>query len=186
VVPALRNLYPVAQSQEELDQLLLKYSVVVAEPTQVIGYIFSDGTSEKIDTWYKFKIIARYSQAPPVLSYVSWEVPSELYPITSDEFVMGRPGGTVTIDGVEITQNDEGVPAFRKSQRYLLLVSLNPSTQISELHLAPQGVLPVNPDNTLDKERRDSNLYQVIQVYHGGSLAQLKDDLQKRVIPPVS
>lgn len=179
LLPGYAVLYPVAQTPNELNQYLLEYTIVIAELIEVKGYIHADKYGGSIYSWCKLKIIGMLSQAPPRPSYVSRQVPDELLPVNDDEFVMIRSGGTVTVDGVEITINDQDVPAFRKSQRYLLLLSLDPSTKIAELALGPQSMLPINSDNTLDVKRDGHILQRVLRAYYGNSIEQLKRKLER-------
>ena len=174
--PALVTLQPIAQSVEELDQLLPKYTVLLAEHLDEFGY-FSD--SRTIVSWHRFKIIDVLSNAPPQPSYVNREIPGELLPVKEDEFLVATAGGTATLDGIEVTQNDQSLPRFKEGKRYLLLLSLNPSTRIAELTLGPQSILPVNADNSLDSNANQHMLQQAIRKFHNSSLDQLRRNIHK-------
>lgn len=94
--------------------------------------------------------------------------------MASDEFVIPTEGGLLTIEGVEVEQKDQSIPRFKKSRRYLLLLSLDLSTRIAEIALGPQGVLPMNSDNTFDKREDQHILQRTIKSFHNGSLDQVK------------
>lgn len=89
-------------------------------------------------------------------------------------------GGAVTIDGVEVIQNDSSVPPFQPGARYVLVLSVNPSTRVGEMALGLYGFLPINPDHPLDAGRDHHYLQQIIKKRHGGSLRQLRDALRAR------
>lgn len=83
------------------------------------------------------------------------------------------------MEGVEIIQNDETIPRFKKNRKYLLLLSLNPATRIAELALGPQSILPVKDDYSLDSTANQHQLQQAIKKFHGSSLDQLKRNIHK-------
>ena len=170
------SLYPVARTPEELNQLLDKYTIVVAQPIAEKGYV---DNSENIRSWQKFKILEMLSQALPLPSFVSLTVPEELSPIKDDEFVIHREGGRVTIDGVEVTGSEENIPELKKSRKYLLLLSLNPSTRVAQLVLGPQSILPVKSNDILDPQSGHILGY-VLETFHGNSLSKLKVNLKER------
>ncbi len=173
VMPANMTLYPVARSADELAELLPRYTVVIARPLEERSYITGENV---IGSWHKFKIVETLAQAPPLPAYASRTIPQELLPIAEDEFVVHREGGTVTVNGVEVTQNDSSIPPFQASPRYMLLLSLDPTTRIGELPLGPHGILPINPDNSLDARREGHPLQQVVRNRHSGSIERLRAD----------
>jgi hypothetical protein len=170
------TLHPVAATPEEVEQLLPKYTIVLAEAVGEFGY-FSD--SRSIMSWYTFRTIDVLSQAPPQQTFAVRQIPEQLLPLKDDQFLVPTKGGTATIDGVEVIQNDQTIPRFKKSRKYLLLLSLNPSTRIAELPLGPQSILPVNPDNSLDRGANVHLLQQAIMRFHNSSLDQLKRNIHK-------
>jgi hypothetical protein len=107
----------------------------------------------------------------------------ELLPVGEDEFLLQRVGGTVNIDGVEVTSAEPNVPAFQKSQRYLLVLSLDPTSRVAQLALGPQSILPIKADNSLDEKNREHILQRTLQAHHKNSVEQLKTDIQGRVSP---
>jgi hypothetical protein len=175
VIPAVASLQREIAGDEELDNALPNYTLVVAEPTQVKAYI----DDESIRSWYKFKIIEKLSEAPPRVTYAKRTVPEQFLPVQEDELLIQREGGAVKLDGVVIRQNEEGVTSFRKNQRYLLFVSLDPSTRVAELSYGGASILPINPDDTLDARREDHILQRLIRNRYEGSLGKLKNRLKK-------
>jgi hypothetical protein len=169
-------LYPGAQDPEELDQILSKYTIIVGELIMEKGYV---GEREKITSWCKFRVLDTIAQVPPLNSFASRAIPSDFPPIAEGEFVVPRLDGVITIDGVEIVQYELAVEEFRRSQKYLMLLSLDPVTKIAELALGPQSVLPIKEDGTLDSRQQEHILQRALTVHHRGSIGQLKIDLNK-------
>jgi hypothetical protein len=174
--PGFVSLQPGAQSPEELETLLPQYSIILAEVVDEFGYLSDPRT---IMSWYKFRTIDVISQAPPRQSFVERQIPDQLRQLRDDEFLIPAAGGAAILDGVEVTQSDATIPRFKKSQKYLLLLSLNPATRIAELALGPQSILPVNADHTFDKKMNPHLLQQTIVKFHNGSMDQLKRNIHK-------
>jgi len=174
--PSFASLQPGAQSLEELEMLLPQYSIILAEVVDEFGYLRDPG---RIMSWYKFRTIDVISQAPPRQSFVERQIPDQLRQLRDDEFLIAADGGIAILDGVEVTQHDATIPRFKKSQKYLLLLSLNPATRIAELALGPQSILPVNADHSFDKRMNPHLLQQTIVKFHNGSMDQLKRNIHK-------
>lgn len=130
-------------------------------------------------SWYKFRTIDVISQAPPRQSFVERQIPDRLRQLRDDEFLIPLEGGVALLDGVKVTQHDATIPRFKKSQKYLLLLSLNPATRIAELALGPQSILPVNADHSFDKRMNPHLLQLAIVKFHNGSMDQLKRNIHK-------
>ena len=176
IVPGTISLHPVVKTADEMDKTLSSYSLVLAERIGEIGYL---GNSNTINSWYKFRLVDLITQAQPGPAFARRELPRELFPVKNDEILVPIPGGTVTLDGVEVTQRDQNFPPFDQTKRYLLLVSFDPSTKVAELALGSQAVLIVNADNSLDAHFDHQLLQQAIKQFHNGSLDQLKRNKQK-------
>jgi hypothetical protein len=176
LAPGTISLHPVAKTPEELEKLLSGYSLILAEPVGQFGYL---GDLNTINSWYKFKILDLINEAPPKQTFARRELPQELLPLKSDEFLVPIPGGTVTVEGVKVTQRDQNFPPFDQTKRYLLLVSLDPSTKIAEMALGSQSALILNADNSLNAHSDQQLLQQTIKRFHNSSLDQLKRDKQR-------
>ena len=176
ILPGVPVLYPVAEYPDELDQILSKYTIIVGELIMEKSYV---DEHEKISSWSKFRVLDTIAQVAPLYSFASRTIPSDFPPIAEDEFVVPRLDGAVTIDGVEIVQHELAVAEFRRSQKYLLLLSLDPATKIGELALGPQSVLPIKGDGTLDSRQQEHILQRALTVHHRASIGQLKIDLNK-------
>lgn len=179
VVPSLSTLYMgLAGVPEELDEKLPTYTVVVAQLVGQKSYMVDEAV---IRTWNKFKVIEELSIAPPRPTYFSWpSPPEELLPIKEGEFLTHSEGGTVTVGEVEVIQADADVAPFKKNSRYLLVLSLDPSTRIGWLELGPQALIPLGPGNTLYAGQENNLLQQVIKGRYDGSLSHLRASLRSR------
>jgi hypothetical protein len=109
-----------------IEQFLSDYTVVVAKPVDQRTYQADDNT---LMTWYKFRIVDALTQLknPVCFGCLSLVPPSDIPIDFSNEFLVPRTGGTMTIDGVEINQKEDGFPEFQQSQNYLLFISLYPN-----------------------------------------------------------
>ncbi|MDQ3918232.1 MAG: hypothetical protein M3348_07125 [Acidobacteriota bacterium] len=180
VVPGVATLYPNATTPEELNGSLPEYAVFVAEMVAEKSYLASrlqpggESPSELIKSWYKFKVLDAISEGRPHPSFAVRELPTELLPVAADEVLVPAEGGTVVIDGVEVTQHEESVARFRRNRKYLLLLSVEPATRVGELAFGPQSVLPLSADGGLDAGQDQHILQRAIKQFHGGSIRQLK------------
>ncbi len=180
VVSGVATLYPSASAPEELNEALPEYAVFVAEPIQEKSYLSSwphaggEAPSELITSWYKFRILDVVSEGRPHKSFAVRQIPEELLPVGKDEVLVPKEGGTVVIDGVEVTQPEESVAPFRRGRKYLLVLSAVPSAGVYELAYGPQSVLPLAADGGLDRGQDQHILQRVIKQFHGGAIGQLK------------
>lgn len=174
--PGIATLHPVAASPEEIDQLMPRYTVLLAEVVEEFSSLSDPRT---LQSWYKFRTLDTLSQAPPRQSFAVRQVPAQFQQLKDDEFLVPGAGGALTMDGVEVIQNDETIPRFKKNRKYLLLLSLNPATRVAELALGPQSILPVKNDHSLDSLANQHTLQQAIRKFHNSSLDQLKRNIHK-------
>src|SRR5688572_28414169 len=174
--PGIVTLHPVAASPEEIEQLLPRYTIILAELEEEFSALKDP---RMLQSWYRFKTLDVLSQVPPQQSFAVHEVPAHFQQLKDDEFLVPSAGGAVSLDGVEVIQNDQTIPRFKKNQKYLLLLSLNPATRIAELALGPQSILPVKDDYSLDSMVNRHQLQQAIRKFHGSSLDQLKRNIHK-------
>jgi hypothetical protein len=183
-VPGIATLYPGASSPEELNETLSAYTIVVAQPVQQKSSVSRGGQEgqesppEMIKSWYRFRILEVIRQSPPAPSFAVREIPREMLPVGGNEILVPKEGGSVLIDGVEVSQRDEDVPDFKLHGKYLLLLSLNPSTRVGELALGPQSVMALNDDGALGGHE-EHILGRVLNKFHGGSVRKLKESVGK-------
>ena len=176
-LPGMSVLHPTVRGPEELQQLLPNYTVVIAEPIKEKGYV---GFEDLISSWDKFRILQTLSQAPPTVNYSAATPPDELLPVAENEFLVHRSGGIVTLDGVKVVAGSEhGESSFHKSQKYLLVLSLDPNTRIAQMAFGPQGILPLRADGELLVNKyQDNMLRRVLENYYGDSVDRLATSLR--------
>jgi hypothetical protein len=130
-----------------------------------------------IQTWYKFRVTdalsktdAEYCPTCPDIP----EPPKDFTPISADEFLLATSGGTVDIDGVEVTVNDRSLPVFESGKKYLLVISHTPSG-VATLGAGPAGVFELTNDDKLEAVNGHNYALQAeIRHRFNGKLSQLK------------
>ncbi|MGH9962010.1 MAG: hypothetical protein ACREBC_33590 [Pyrinomonadaceae bacterium] len=142
-------------NSSDLDQVLFSYSLVLAEPIEERTYAVGD---DGILTWYKFRILESLSRRPaaPCDGCPQTSAPHDLLPPNNDEFLVGKAGGSIFVDGVQLTMVDSHFPAFQKSRKYLLFVSLSP-TGLARVAAGPSGVFSVNDDGSFEPITKDAH-----------------------------
>jgi hypothetical protein len=163
----------------KFDEALRHYSVVVAEVISSKSYAFN---SYSIGTWYKFRITdalsERNSEYCPTCPEAR-EAPQEFTPINSDEFLLSAGGGTVNVNGVEVTETDRYLPAFEIRKKYVLVISLAP-TRVAIFGTGPAGVFRVSDDDRLESvSRRNYPMQAEIGQRFAGKLSELKSHIQR-------
>ena len=158
----------------KLDEALQNYSVVVSEMIASKSSVFD---AYGIQTWYKFRITDTLSRRDaencPTCPDVP-EPPKEFIPISADEFLLATGGGTVDIDGVEVTVNHRSLPEFESGKKYLLVISLT-RTGVALLGAGPAGVFQVADDDKLEAVNRHNYALQAeIRDRFNGKLSELK------------
>ena len=107
--------------------------------------------NELISTWYKFRTIDTLSESKVVYDFSFMMPPPEMLPLQEDELLVSVSGGTVVIDGVEVSSGEPEEPrlsAFDENQKYLLFLCVDRTTKIATANLGVSGVLAVREDNT--------------------------------------
>jgi hypothetical protein len=131
-----------------LDEVLKKYSALVVEVAESTSFV---PASDDIRTAYKFRIVEFLSQKPAkVCEKCSplTDVSDKLSTAKVNEFVLEVSGGTVTIEGVEVTMTG-GKLRFAEGKKYLMLVSFTPGG-MAQLAVGPSGVFRIKEDDSLE------------------------------------
>ena len=147
-VPAPIPYYATVSS---LDDALGNYSTVIAEPTFVHTRLSSN--AERVEAWYKFKIIDFLSEPEKPHLCGSCEsvknVPPEMLPIKEDEVLVVRGAGNLEVDGIKVSYEDLSFPNYHLNQQYLLFAIIDFNSRIASIELGPQGVSLVTSDGEL-------------------------------------
>ncbi len=169
-----------------LEEALRNYSAVVGEIIGNASYIVN---SEDVMTWYKFKTLDTLSHKGYVYCHTCApipDVPEEIGPVSHDEFLLPVSGGTVIVDGVELTMENTSIPPFETGKKYLLFVTLTPS-KVAVLAAGPSGIFQVNDDHSLQSvNTKPSPLQTQIKQRFNFSLSKLKaqvKDLSRLKMP---
>lgn len=161
-----------------VNEAVASYSLVVAHPVSKHSYIWNS-EFQIIGTWYKFAITEYLSQkpfntctdCPP-----SPNPPGNLLPLNSNELLIPKFGGLVSINGVGINSIDEVFPDYDMSQNYLLFLRIDASKGIGLTSLGPAAVFTVSPNGELSTvaEGTNNSLATDIAQTYGNSLAALR------------
>lgn len=135
-----------------------------------------------IRTWYKFKILEDLSRGSYFCNKCASfpDPPSDMLPVNSDEILVPRPGGSVTIDGVEITSEEIDFPPFSKERTYLMFFGLDESRRLAMVTMGPEGVFEIDEAGRLaGVNQQDSFLKRELKDNHKNSLGELKKNLKR-------
>jgi hypothetical protein len=158
------------------ETILSHATAVIAQPVDSYTYAPND---EDIVTWYKFKVIETLKEGATCRRCATHRPPNELLPIAEDEFLLYRYGGTLNIDGVEVTRGESGFPPFSKNKKHLLFLMKGPDGSVS-LVAGRSGTYTVTPEGVI--EPMDMNrhpLKEAIEQRFSNSAEQLKQHLKQ-------
>jgi hypothetical protein len=158
---------------KDLDDVLRRYTVLIAQPVEERSYL---SEHDSITSWYKFKILEHVSQPAASKSLDFIQPPGDLLPLNDDEIMVPRLGGTVSMDGVEVTRGEHVFPAFEKSKKYLIFVLLDNAMKVGLPDLGPAGVLTINDDNSLTPINDVTlSLEKELKARYGKSLPEIRE-----------
>ena len=166
-------------SAEGITDAFSKYSVVVAHPVSSSSSVW-DSENQIIGTWYKFVIDETLSSRPfPVCDtcQASPSPPSSLTASTN-ELLIPKFGGVVTINGVTLTSNDPNFPSYQPSQSYLLFLEVDSTKRVGLLGAGPIAAFSVSSTGVLTPVTQMPSLLadQIAQTY-GNSLSAIRTTL---------
>jgi hypothetical protein len=180
-VPGMRELYPVPES---LDAALSRYSTIIAKPTQQVSLLVEDGV---IATWTKFKVSETLSSVrsdPAAYRYgFAPTPPSDILPVNQDEILVFRTGGTTTIEGVEVTSVQPGLPKFDDNKTYMLFLTFDPNNQqVARVEVGPRGVFELDDNGKITPLPNifPNHIGKDLKVRHSESLSSLRNDIRRR------
>jgi hypothetical protein len=170
---------------EPLQRALYQTSAVVA-----VHLLSKAAASDDRDiiTWRKYRIEEFISHqhliAPPAVDS-AWQdslrlAPNSLLPLGPNEFLLVENGGTVTVDGVRITQQGEGTQTLPIGGRYLLFLVFTKSGNTAGANYGPDGFLSIDSAGGLhDRLIRGPSdplpfLSHEVEIKANGNLAGLK------------
>jgi hypothetical protein len=125
-VTVLGKLVDYPGTNMSLDEALQNYSALIAEPIEIKAFLAD--SADEIRTAYKFRIWETLSQKNEVFcdGCSVNDGSGKVQPALHNEFILESSGGTLTVNGVEITMVSSGIPKFEEGKRYLMFVSFTP------------------------------------------------------------
>lgn len=133
----------------------------------------------QIVTWKKYQVIERLSKEPQHLPFTGLpeSVPKSLLPLRKGEFLLSETGGTLTVDGVQLTMPPQARTPLPEASLHLMFLLFNASGDVAGSNYGPYGMFWVDKDNWIHAqvdrsgiEPRDSMIRE-----SGGTLAGLRD-----------
>lgn len=172
-----------ATSVNSIDEVLSHFGVIVAQPVDKKSYVYD---ADEIRTWYKFKILENLSekQLPRCASCAlpAGRLPQEMLPLNTQEILIETYGGTVDIDGINVTMFDRQIPEFLVSNKYLLFLSTDPSGNVGLLRMGPIGIFTIRPNDIVESVSKKPHPFtRDVRVRYQNSLDRLRADIQTRL-----
>jgi hypothetical protein len=163
-------------ASQDIDEALATYTLVTAVPIASRSYETDTG----ILTWYKFRTVEYLTdiRTPPCLECNSLKPPTDMLPLSKDEFLLPKQGGTITRDGVQVTEIERSFPFLNESQKYMMFISLYPSG-VALTAGGAIGIFSVRDDESLVALNDESHKLKdgVKQKFHS-SLREAKTKLK--------
>jgi hypothetical protein len=150
--PSLTNTYPV--EAKGLTHAITEFTVVVGTSRKTQPVLLEDGAG--IGTWYSVEIEQTIADhACTLCALLTFDKlpggakPASLLPVPAHSMVFVRRGGSMTVDGVQVTETEKDVATLTEGKKYLFVVDKSPAG-IARLVLNDAGIFVVGEDgNTL-------------------------------------
>ena len=155
-------------------------SVVIADVIDKRSLLIDQNT---IGTFYKLRIVETLAKAssPVCCNPKDEEFPTDLPTLAEDETYMVGIGGTVMLDDVEVTV-EEDFKELSPGRRYLLFVTPTLSGKFSLVKLGPKGMFLIKSDGQLESAVSKSyKLRRDIELLFNNSLIKLKENIKQAV-----
>lgn len=159
----------------DINEILSHYSLLVVQPVESKSYAQDDS---RIITWNKFRIIEdlskhRIDQCADCS--LDETVPGEMLPLQSDEILVPKYGGKITIDGIEITMVESDFPQFDPSKKYVLFLEVDASGLWGRIMVGPGGVFILHDNEKLISiNNREHGVKSIINQHYNNSFSKLK------------
>ena len=160
-------------ASRNLNEAISEYSLVIAKP--VLSQTIIDET-DSIVTWYKFEIVEFVSKTDKsaCMTCPIPSPPNEMFPVSENEFVAGKYGGLVEVDGIKIKSIDKQFPDFKTGKEYLLFISRY-DNGAATIGIGPNSIFSVDTDGNLYRfNNSPSALKEEIEHEHGKSLLNVR------------
>jgi hypothetical protein len=171
---------PLVEYAEEisLDDALSQTTVVIAG---VIEKHSRQVDSHTIGTFYRLSILETLSQATPRGCCLpkDEDLPGNLPQLGADETYLFGIGGTISLDGIEVTVKED-FGALLPGDRYLMFLSRSVSGKLSGSGIGPSGVFRINGGGRLESIAKKHKLARELEERFQSSLTQLNENIKKR------
>jgi hypothetical protein len=161
-----------------LDDVLSKYSVIVAHPVSSTSYIWNSEL-QIIGSWYKFAVTESLSQRPHIAcDTCGTDPPASLLPLSTGQLLIPKYGGSVTINGVTINSIDADFPAYQTSQDYLIFLDIDQTKGVGNVDGGGAAVFVIGANGVLTPASSiSSSLAEDISLRYGNSITALRNAL---------
>lgn len=151
-----------------------EYSVVMVKPVDKTSMVIDSGN---ISTFYKVEVVEMLTQGKPCSICFPEIMPDGLPVLSDNEMYILVGGGTVTMDKIEIYQ-EEQFGGFDMSEQYLLFLAHDPSKRIGMVTIGAGGIYHIRPDGSLkaviDPIHPGKNSFQLEVEQRGQSIDRFK------------
>ena len=166
-------------SADDPEFVLSNYSAVIAQPIESKTVAVDE--DKAIVTWYKFRRLETLRERParPNLPAPTILPPQELLPLDEDDFLVVKYGGSVDVDGMNVSMVDPDFPPFQINNRYLLFISMLPAG-VAHIWAGPTGTFRVMPDDSIEPvNKTERRMKAMLRTRFGNSVGSLKEHLGK-------
>jgi len=162
-----------------LDEALSRFSIVIGRPLQKTSLVNEDGYG--ISTFYKMKIIEVLSKSDKKFCCENLiKIPGQLAEPMAGEIYLASSGGTVTVDGIELTQR-EWTDELSIDHNYLLFLSQNISEKVNTVDLGREVLYKIDSDGMIDTNFKEPNsITNQIRSEYGNSISSLKNSIKSK------
>jgi len=143
-----------------------------------------------VETWYKVRILEALSEQvrQPGVEYLADRLrldlaPAALLPLASDEILVITWGGTIKIEGVQVTQHDADFPGLLFNQTYLLFLTLESTKQVAEIPYGGPGAFLVDGQQDLSPIFGRNWLADELGSAAGDDVSRLRERIRYRRSP---
>lgn len=173
------NIVPTFTPAKNLEQALNDYTVVVAKPVEEKSSTDHRGVTS---TWYKLKILERITPLKTLdcnPCYQFEQPPQDMLPVADDEVLLHKIGGVQVVDGIEAITLEQDFPPFKKNQKYLLFLSIEPAGKVANIPAGPVGAMQVDDDDQVGSmSGKKYGLQRDIEAHYRNSVLQLKGHIR--------
>ena len=165
----------------DMDTAAAIYTIVIAQPVALMTYTNEEG---RIGTSYKFKTLEVLSEPKPSKFPFTFrgKLPAELQPFGDDEYLVSLLGGTLNIEGVNVTTKYDDYEQFSLSKKYLLFLEFDTSKKVGGMDMGPLSALTINDDGALETlDKKPHAIKRAVDKNFDNSVERLKNHLKARV-----